>query len=90
MEVQQKSEYDYNSIVEDLQRQNRLHEAIAFSKRCIQFNPKFPDFYSRLGMSYMELKKWDSAIVNCKKATVFNLKKRRLIFSSRSNYEAVF
>ena len=30
MEVQQKSEYDYCSVVEDLQRQNRLHEAIAF------------------------------------------------------------
>lgn len=63
MEVQQKSEYDYYSVVEDLQLQNRLHEAIAFSKRCIQFNPQFPDFYFQLAITYMRLKKWDNAIV---------------------------
>jgi tetratricopeptide (TPR) repeat protein len=55
-------------IVKDLQRQNRLHEAIAFSKRCIQFNPKFPDFYWELTVTYITLFKWDSAIINCQKA----------------------
>jgi tetratricopeptide (TPR) repeat protein len=68
MEVQQKSEYDYQFIVKDLQRQYRLHEAIAFSKRCIQFNPKFPDFYWELTVTYITLLKWDSAIINCQKA----------------------